>query len=67
MNLSSFHLIIKNCRSSLFRSIVLTNQRQLSIIEKDSKKKENDVPVQSQNNNQIQTLTFIQKGIKNFF
>jgi hypothetical protein len=63
----SFHLIFKQFRSSsLFRSIVVINQRQLSKIvqhKKDFKQQENDSLVQSQNN-QIEITTFTQKGIE---
>lgn len=65
MILSTFHLVFKQCRSSLFRSIVVLNQRQLSIIEqqrKDFRQQDNDSLVQSQNN-QIEIITFTQKGI----
>jgi len=58
MILPSFHLIFKQCRSSLFRSIVVINQRQqLSKIvqqKKDFKQQENDILIQS----------FTQKGIE---
>lgn len=66
MFLSTFHLIFKQCRSSLFRSIVVINQRQLSINEqhkKDFHKQENDILIQSQNS-QIEIMTFTQKGRK---
>ncbi|CAF1542210.1 unnamed protein product [Rotaria magnacalcarata] len=64
----SFHLVIKQChkqwRSSLFRTIVVIHQRQLSTIEhekQDSKKQDNDGLVQSQNS-QIQKAKFTQKA-----
>ncbi|CAF3600001.1 unnamed protein product [Rotaria sp. Silwood1] len=67
MTLSSFHLIIKQCfnqwRTLSFRTFVVINQRQLSTIEnenKDSKRQEKEILVQSQNN-QIQITTFTQK------
>lgn len=70
MNTPSLHLFIKNChkpwRSPLFRSIVVINQRQFSSVEhenKDSKRKDNEILPQSQNNH-IQIATFTQKGIR---
>jgi hypothetical protein len=67
MILPSFHLIIKQChkqwRSTLFRSIVVINQRQLSTIGQQKKQQENEILVQSQNN-QTELTTFIQKGIE---
>jgi hypothetical protein len=62
MILSSFHLIFKQFRSSLFRSIVVINHRQLSIIEQQ--KKDNEILIQSQNNH-IEITPFTQKGIEN--
>lgn len=68
----SFHLIIKQChnqwRSSLFRTTVVINQRQLATIgahKRDYKQQENNVLVQSQNN-QTDIITFTQKGISIF-
>jgi hypothetical protein len=57
MILPSFHLIIKQCRSSLFRTIVI---RQLSTTN-DLKQQENKTFSQSQTN-QIELTTFTQKG-----
>jgi hypothetical protein len=61
MILPSFHLFIKQChnpwRLSLYRTIVVINQRQLSTKRQDK----NQGLVQSQNN-QIEIATFTQKG-----
>jgi hypothetical protein len=61
MILPSFHLFIKQChnpwRLSLYRTIVVINQRQLSTKRQDK----NQGLVQSQNN-QIEITTFTQKG-----
>ena len=73
MILPSFHLIFKqyhnHWRSSLFRKIVVINQRQLSIKQQyknDSKQQENKILVKS-SNNQIEIITFTQKGIEYLF
>jgi hypothetical protein len=57
MILPSFHLIVKQWRSSLSRAIVVINQRQLAT----TKQQENEGLVHVQNN-QISTVTFSQKG-----
>jgi hypothetical protein len=61
MILPSFHLLIKQChnpwRSSLFRTFVVINQRQLSTKRQEKKQ----ILVQSQNN-QIEITTFTKKG-----
>ncbi|CAF3089344.1 unnamed protein product [Rotaria sp. Silwood2] len=68
MTFPSFYLIIKQChnqwRSSLFRTIIVINQRQLSTIgneKKDSQRQEKEILVQSQYN-QIQVTKFTQKA-----
>jgi hypothetical protein len=65
----SVHLIFKQChnqwRSSLFRTIVVINRRQLATTGKqkqDSKVPKNDTLVQSTTDNQIEVATFKEKG-----
>jgi len=66
MILPSFHLLIKQChnpwRLSLFRTIVVINQRQLSTKRQQNKQ----ILVQSQNNH-IEITTFTQKGKRKFY
>ena len=65
MIVPSVHLIAKQWRPSLFRSIILNHRRQLATIgqqKKDSKVQDNDVIVQSTSTNQIEVATFKEKG-----
>jgi hypothetical protein len=73
MILPSIHFVAKQChnhwRSSLFRTIVIINRRQLATSgqqKKTSKSQENDSLVQSTTNNQIEVATFKEKGNKDF-
>jgi hypothetical protein len=64
MILPSFHLISKQWRSSLFRTIVVIHQRQLTTLGQEKKvfkQQENEVLIQSQNN-QMEITTLTQKG-----
>jgi hypothetical protein len=72
MIIPSVNLILKQChnqwRSSLFRTIVVINRRQLATKgqqKKDSKSQKNDTLVQSTTDNQIEVATFKEKGKKN--
>jgi len=69
MILPSIHFVAKQWRSSLFRTIVIINRRQLATSgqqQKTSKSQENDSLVQSTTNNQIEVATFKEKGNKYF-
>jgi hypothetical protein len=69
MILPSIHFVAKQWRSSLFRTIVIINRRQLATSgqqKKTSKSQENDSLVQSTTNNQIEVATFKEKGSKYF-
>jgi hypothetical protein len=64
MILPSFHFISKQWRSSLFRTIVVIHQRQLTTLGQEKKvfkQQENEVLIQSQNN-QMEITTLTQKG-----
>jgi hypothetical protein len=69
MIIPSVNLILKQChnqwRSSVFRTIVVINQRQLATKgqqKNNSKLQDNDTLVQSTTNNQIEVATFKEKG-----
>jgi hypothetical protein len=70
MILPSIHFVAKQWRSSLFRTIVIINRRQLATSgqqqKQTSKSQENDSLVQSTTNNQIEVATFKEKGSKYF-
>ena len=66
MILPSFHLLIKQYRSSLFRTIVRRQLANLDIQKKNVKQQENDILLQSQTQ-QIEIATFTQKGTKIVF
>ena len=57
----SFHLLMKQCRSPVFRMIAFRSFTTLDKQKKDLKQQENEVLVQS-SNNQIEVNTFTQKG-----
>ena len=65
MNFYPFHLVTKQCRSSLLRRIIIVNPRLLSTIvtrqKKDPKQQENDTLAQS-STNQTELISFTQKG-----
>jgi hypothetical protein len=69
MILPSVQLMVRQChhqwRSSLFRTIVMINRRQLATVgqeKKASRKNENDILVQSTTENQVEVATFKEKG-----
>ena len=65
MNFYPFHLVTKQCRSSLLRRIIIVNPRLLSTIttrqKKDPKQQENNTLTQSPTN-QTELISFTQKG-----
>ena len=68
MILPSVQFLIKRChkqwRSSLFRTIIVVNRRQLTTGQQksNSKSQDNHNLVESQANNQIEVATFKEKG-----
>lgn len=58
---STFHLLIKQCRSPVFRIIAFRSFTSLDKQKKDFKQQENELLIQS-SNNPIEVNTFLQKG-----
>ena len=61
MILPSFHLLMKHCRSSLFRTIIIRQFSTIESVKKEWKQQENEVLLHS-SNEQIEINTFTQKG-----